>query len=123
MTGSFSESTTRMRDADWVSESEQWTTTSCADHSPGFGLHWSASLGTIASAARRRRGPSAYWSINLVRSSGLKAMEDLRSGAAGQRARELVEVVVVVAGHEGGPVCERDPAEGGVQTAAFPLFG
>src|SRR5882672_2745626 len=77
MTGFFSDISIRIREADCVSESEQWTTTSWADHSPGFGRHWSASLGTVASAARRRRGPSAYWSISLARSFDVSAMGNL----------------------------------------------
>src|SRR5262249_8099588 len=57
-----------MRDADCVSESAQWTTTSWADHSPGAGRHCRASGGTAANAARRRAGPSAYCWISVSRS-------------------------------------------------------
>ena len=45
-----------MRDADWVSESAQCTTTSCADHSPGSGRHWRASWTTTYQSGYNQRG-------------------------------------------------------------------
>src|SRR5438094_8375836 len=52
-----------------VSESAQCTTTSCADHSPGFGRHCVAAAGTLASAAFSRAGPAAYSAMRLSLSS------------------------------------------------------
>src|SRR5215475_3792485 len=63
-----------MREAAWVSESAQWTTTSWADHSPGFGRHCIASAGAVWSASRSRFGPLAYCSMRLARSVAVNAI-------------------------------------------------
>src|SRR5262252_2462773 len=122
MTGLSVHINVRIRDADWVSESAQCTTTSWADHSPGFGRHCSASAGTLASAARSRRGPSAYWSMRRARSSRA-IMVSLLLGLrpAGEGAFELLQVVVVVRRHQRGPVVERDGSKRRMLAAPRPL--
>src|SRR3972149_3415566 len=72
-----------MRAAALVSESAQWQTTSCADHSPGAGRHFRAPSGTLARACLKRDGPSAYCSIRRSRSSrvmGSNACLTLKGG-------------------------------------------
>src|SRR5262249_55956017 len=55
-----------MRAAALVSESAQCTTTSCADHSPGWGRHWIASGGTRARAALRRGAPGGGGAVRTL---------------------------------------------------------
>src|SRR2546429_6355079 len=58
----------------FVSLSAQWTMISCADQRSGPGFHWTASRGTLASAAASRAGPRAYRSIMVARSAALRGM-------------------------------------------------
>src|SRR5437660_12176935 len=58
----------------FVSLSAQWTMISCADQRSGPGFHWTASRGTLASAAASRAGPRAYRSIMVTRSAALRGM-------------------------------------------------
>src|SRR2546423_7172210 len=58
----------------FVSLSAQWTMISCADQRSGPGFHWSASRGTLASAAESRAGPRAYRSIMVARSAAVRGM-------------------------------------------------
>src|SRR5262245_568426 len=74
ITGSGSATRKRMRSEPLASESAQWQITSWADHSPGAGRHWSASDGTVASAASSRAGPSAYRANSVSRSAVVSAM-------------------------------------------------
>src|SRR5256885_1303332 len=58
----------------FVSLSAQWTMISCADQRSGPGFHWTASRGTLASAAASRAGPRAYRSIMVARSAALRGI-------------------------------------------------
>src|SRR5919198_4772877 len=91
----------------FVSESAQWQTISCADHSRGAGRHCIASFGTRASAALSRAGPAAYCARSDSRSARVSIVsapreipaQDLGERLGGEAELEerlaLVEVLAV----------------------------